>query len=372
MTNVLFIHSSSELYGSDRSLLNIVKNIDRDEYNVHVILPCAGPLVEEMKKISNIKVNIFEVAVLRRKNLSIKGGLEYICNFNKSISYIKKYIKDYSIDIVDTNTAVVFPGAIAAKKLKKKSVWHIREIIKSNFENKVISSIMNKYADLIIANSKATGKALKVNPEKVRVVYNAVTDYEDTKDVIEKDRITIGMAGRINRWKGQKLFVDAAYIVHQSIPEARFKIAGEVYTGEDYIRDELVEHIKEKGLENCVQLLGQVNDMSLFYKSIDIFVLPSIQPEPFGLVVIEAMDYSLPVIATNHGGPTEIIDDGIDGYLVDFTTADEMAKKIIVLASDSNLRQKIGMKGKEKKAKNFSVKSMTQGVEKVFYEVMKS
>ena len=78
MVNVLFIHSSSELYGSDRSLLNIVKYINKDKYKVHVILPCEGPLVEEMKKVKDVKVEIFEVAVLRRKNLSLKGGIAYL------------------------------------------------------------------------------------------------------------------------------------------------------------------------------------------------------------------------------------------------------------------------------------------------------
>ena len=62
------------MYGSDRSLLNIVKYIDKSEFKVHVILPCDGPLVDEMKKISGVTVEIFEVAVLRRKNLSVKGG----------------------------------------------------------------------------------------------------------------------------------------------------------------------------------------------------------------------------------------------------------------------------------------------------------
>lgn len=58
MKNVLFVHSSSELYGSDRSLLNIVKNIDKDKFNVFVILPCQGPLVEEMRKLENVKIEM--------------------------------------------------------------------------------------------------------------------------------------------------------------------------------------------------------------------------------------------------------------------------------------------------------------------------
>lgn len=368
MKNILFIHSSSELYGSDRSLLNIIKNLDKTKYKPYVILPCEGPLVDEMKKISEVSVEIFEIAVLRRKNLSIRGGLEYFKQYRKSIKYVKKFIREHSIEIVDTNTAVVFPGAIAAKRMKVKNVWHIREIIKSNLENKVISFIMNRYADVIIANSKATGKALNVNQDKVRVVYNAVEETIE-QTIAPHDGMVVGMAGRINRWKGQKLFVDAAKIVHDKYPNVVFQIAGDTYVGEDYIKQELKEYISENELEDTVLLLGQVNNMSKFYSGLDVFVLPSIQPEPFGLVVIEAMEYSIPVIATNHGGPTEIINDGIDGYLVDYNDASEMAGRICELVKDSDKCREMGRKAQEKKRELFSVASMVKSIEKIFEQM---
>lgn len=369
MKNILFLHSSSEMYGSDRSLLNIVQTIDKTQYKVFVLLPCPGPLVEEMKKIPDVTTEIFEVAVLRRKNLSIKGGFAYLREFIRSYRYVKRYIKEHNIHIVDTNTAVVFPGAIAAKHAGVKSVWHIREIIKSNLENKVISFMMQHYSDLIIANSRATGAALKVDQRKVRVVYNAVTQKEDTA-LTPHARPTVGMAGRINRWKGQKLFADAAQIVKKSIPDALFLIAGEAYTGEEHLRKDLEEYIAQKDLQDTVVLLGQVNNMDSFYKGLDVFALPSTQPEPFGLVVIEAMEYALPVVATNHGGPTEIITDGRDGYLVSHENAEEMAARLLELLSDDRKRTKMGNVSQEKKRRLFAVSNMVNAIEKIFEEVL--
>ncbi len=370
MFNILFIHSSSELYGSDRSLLNIVKNIDRTKYRIHVVLPCQGPLVDEMKKIQDVTVTIFEVAVLRRKNLSCKGLWSYSKSFMKSIRFIKKYIVVNQIDIVDTNTAVVFPGAIAAKWCKKKSVWHIREIINNKFENVVISHIMQKYSDLIIANSEATGKALKVGKSKVRVVYNAV---ENTNNGIKipHEKLIVGMAGRINRWKGQKLFIDMAELVYKQHPDALFLIAGDAYYGEEYLRIELEKYIKNKKMQDSIILLGQVNDMDTFYNNLDVFVLPSIQPEPFGLVVIEAMEHGLPVVATNHGGPVEIITNGVDGYLVPYTSQFQMAEKVNELLNDKNKRKEMGEKGIEKKQRRFSIDAMVNGVQDVFDEALR-
>lgn len=369
MTNILFVHSSSELYGSDRSLLNIVKNIDKSKYNIYVILPCEGPLVDEMRKIPGVTTAIFEIAVLRRKNLSVVGVLRYIKEFVTSFKFIKKFIHEYKIDVVDTNTAVVFPGAVAAKYCKIKSVWHIREIIKSNTENKVVSFMMNAFADLIIANSKTTAKALAVDQRKIRVVYNAVEEQENTYHAPNQSLI-VGMAGRINRWKGQKFFVDAAEIVHKKFPEVIFHIAGEAYTGESYLKEDLKEYIARRNLSDTVLLLGQVDNMCEFYQNISIFVLPSIQPEPFGLVVIEAMEYGLPVIATKHGGPVEIISDGVDGYLVDYKDPSEMACRIMELIQDSDKSRRMGERGKEKKRSVFSVSTMIQGIECVFEELL--
>ncbi|WKY46450.1 glycosyltransferase family 4 protein [Eubacteriaceae bacterium ES3] len=369
MKNILFVHSSSEMYGSDRSLLNIVKYIDKSKFNIFVILPCPGQLVDEMKKVPGVKVEIFEIAVLRRNNFSIKGGGRYFKEFINSYKYLKKFIKTYKIDIVDTNTGVVLPGAIVAKHSKIKSVWHIREIIKNDMENKVISMIMNRYANLIVANSKSTGIALKVNQKCVRVVYNAV---EEKKNTIQQphDYLVVGMAGRINRWKGQKLLVDAAEIVHEKMPDVIFKIAGEAYSGEEYLKVDLHKYIEEKELTDTVILLGQVNDMSSFYGSLDLFVLPSTQPEPFGLVVIEAMEFGLPVIATNHGGPVEIIDEGVDGYLVDYESPNQMATRIIDLMLDERKRKQMGVKGQEKKRNNFSAEAMVKNIESVFNEAI--
>lgn len=362
--NILFLHSSSELYGSDRSLLNILKEIDKDKYGIYVVLPCEGPLFEEIKKINNINVEIFEIAVLRRKNLSLSGGRQYIKDFISSYKYIKDYIKKYNIDIVDTNTAVVFPGAMAAKHLRKKSIWHIREIIKSKVENIIISRIMNRYADIIIANSKATSQAIKVDVKKIRVVYNAVDEQNNTERIPHNEFI-VGMAGRINRWKGQRLFVDVAEIVHKKYPNIVFLIAGEAYTGEEYLKDELKNYITQKSLEDTVKLLGQVNNMNEFYRTIDIFVLPSIQPEPFGLVIIEGMEYALPVIATNHGGPTEIIENNKNGFLVDYKSPEEMACRIIELIENKQKYNEIAKAGQKMKRDKYSVKSMVKSIESI-------
>lgn len=369
MKNILFLHSSAELYGSDRSLLNLVRGLDKKKYQLFVILPCDGPLAEEIKKIKGVNVFLFPVAVLRRKNLSISGMYRYCKDYRESCKFLKKFIDEHKIDIVETNTSVVFPGAVMAKKMKKESIWHIREIISNKFENRIISFMMNRYADVIVANSKATAEALKVRQEKIRVVYNAVEFDNTNKPKKIGSRVIVGMAGRINRWKGQQLFVDAAKEVHKKYGKVAFLIAGDAYKGEDYIKEALEEKIKVEGLEGSVKLLGRVEKMSEFYDELDIFVLPSVRPEPFGLVIVEAMGRGIPVVATRHGGPMEIIRDGENGFLVDYNNAKEMAERIAKLIEDSETYQSISEKGMKEARKKYTIGAMVGNMEKIYDEV---
>jgi glycosyltransferase involved in cell wall biosynthesis len=372
MKKILFLHSSSELYGSDRSLLNLIKNIDKENFVVTVVLPDNGPLVDELKKIKGVEVLIKDIAVLRRKYLSVKGLIYYGIDFINSIFYLSRIIFKKKIDIVYTNTSVVFPGGIAAKMLGKKSIWHIREIIENKLERKVVSTIVNLFSDTIIANSRATASSISQNSKKLKVVYNAIESkgtQTTSNKVTSKNEIVVGMAGRINRWKGQKLFVDMAEKVLQENKSVKFEIAGGVYKGEDQLLDDLMAYINNKGLESKVTLLGQVDDMDFFYNNIDIFILPSIQPEPFGLVVLEAMEREIPVVATNHGGPVEIIENNVDGYLVDYVDASEMSKVVLQLACDSELRKKIGQSGRKKRRNTFSLENYVSSICKILMDI---
>ncbi|OIJ21730.1 hypothetical protein BKP45_03250 [Anaerobacillus alkalidiazotrophicus] len=372
MKNILFLHSSAELYGSDRSLLNLINNINKTQFRITIILPEKGPLVDELKKINNVEVFIKDIATLRRKHLSIQGLFQYTFNFINSLFYLINIIIKKKIDVVYTNTSVVFPGGIVAKLLRRKSIWHIREIIENKFERKAVAAIVNLFSDTIIANSKATASAISQNNKKLKVVYNAIENTENqimNRSVSNKDEIIIGMAGRINRWKGQKLFVDMAEKVLIKNKAVQFVIAGDVYKGENHILEDLKSYIINKGLEKRIRLLGRVEDMDSFYKSIDIFILPSIQPEPFGLVVLEAMESELPVVATNHGGPIEIIENRVDGFLVDHKDASEMSEVVLKLVSDVSLRKMIGQKGKEKRKKVFGIENYVKNISKIIAEI---
>ncbi|MBO0471099.1 glycosyltransferase family 4 protein [Enterococcus sp. DIV0242_7C1] len=366
---ILFLHSSSELYGSDKSLLNLVNKLDRTKYQIYVMLPSQGELVEKIEETGNCKVIIKSIAILRRKNLSIKGIVSYFRDFFSSVKYLKAFIKENNIDIIYTNTSVVFPGGVAAKSLNKKSIWHVREIISNKYENFIVKRIVNRYADVIIGNSKATLNSIIIDKNKGRVIYNVVDIKNDFLDSQRKNQtFTIGMAGRINRWKGQDFFVDAALEVLKEYPDVTFLIAGDVFKGEEYLKESLKEKISKSDGSKKIKLLGLISNMEEFYRSLDIFVLPSIKPEPFGLVILEAMARRVPVIATNFGGPAEIIQDEVTGILVEPKNVTELTQKIKMLIDDSEKREYIAKSGQIMQQEQFSIDEYIQNIEGVLDE----
>lgn len=368
MKTIMFVHSSSDLYGSDKSLYYLIKNLDAKKFKKIVVLPSNGPLKDKMADL-DCEVIIKDFAVLRRKNKSILGLLKYVFDFINSFIFFVKIINHYNVDIVYSNTAVILPSGLASKFKKKKTIWHIREIVKNTKENYILSCYIDSLSDLIIFNSESTKKAFKKNARgrKYKVIYNGVEEFnisQNLKRITTEDEVVIvGMAGRINRWKGHKEFLEMAKIVQSKMNTTKFLIAGETIQGEENLKTELEQLIQENSMTDNVKLLGQVDDMHSFYEKIDIFILPSIQPEPFGLVVIEAMEMSVPVIATNHGGPTEIIEDGVDGFLV--SNIDEMVTRVIQLIEDSNLRLKVGQSGQIKKRSLFSIERTCSEIEKL-------
>ena len=156
MKNILFIHQSADLYGSDKTLLLLLTHIDKTKFNPVVVIPIDGPLKEELEKI-NIEVYINPVLKLYRNVVSPKNSIKFLREYKTAIQFLDTLNKIHKFDIVYSNTLAVSLGMIYAKKRKIKHIWHVHEII---VHPKIIATIfpklLNKYADSIVCNSEAT------------------------------------------------------------------------------------------------------------------------------------------------------------------------------------------------------------------------
>jgi glycosyltransferase involved in cell wall biosynthesis len=149
----------------------------------------------------------------------------------------------------------------------------------------------------------------------------------------------------------------------------RVALVGSPFTGQEAIEAELIEHCHRLGLDDRVTLLPFVDNIWPLWHATDIAVVPSTEPEPFGLVAIEAMAAALPVIASRHGGLLDIVEDGLTGRLVEPGNTAALAAALDELIHDSGRRRAFGAAGRERQSRLFSTSSYVAGLEGVYAEL---
>jgi len=382
--NILFIHQSAELYGSDRVLLALVTKLDREKFQPIVLLPFEGPLVAGMAA-SGIECHVLPITRLARATLSLRGLLCLPVNLIQSIRAINGVLKGRHVDLVHSNTLAVLSGAVWARWYRVTHVWHVHEIIlHPKFVRKVYALLLSWFADCIICISDATKENLRQDkPElagKSQVVWNGfVRDTSMDVDVVrlyrqslgvKDDEVLITLVGRINRWKGQNLLVDAAGMLwQQGIRQVRFLIVGSAPDGQQHFLHDLQQKINESSAKQCFVLQPFTQDISSVWDACDIAVIPSTEPEPFGMVALEAMAASKPVIAANHGGLAEIVVQGETGLLVPPGDAPALAEAIKRLVADESLRRQMGESGLLRYRREFTLDCHVENMTKIYEQV---
>jgi glycosyltransferase involved in cell wall biosynthesis len=261
------------------------------------------------------------------------------------------------VALVYTNTFVTVSGAIGGKLAGVPVLWHIREILSLPRPVRwLLCKTLGLCADRVVCISKAVrDSVLKEAPNLARksvVVYNAVSVAASDgvgRDIGLREELglpqgvpLVGMVGRISHWKGQEILAEAAALVLRNHRDAHFVAVGSYFADESHYLQKLTSLISDLGLDGKFHLVGYRSNVTDAYRALDVFVLPSMKPEPFGRVTVEAMMQGRAVIATNHGGTVELIEDGVTGMLVPPSDPTALAAAIESLLVDRPMREKMG------------------------------
>jgi glycosyltransferase involved in cell wall biosynthesis len=381
MTTILYIHQSSELYGSDKTLLHLVLKLDKTRYNPIVVLPGEGPLKDVLLR-ENIKVIHTPVIKLHRKMFTIKYLSALPLHIKRSIEFIQKETAGTRIDIVQSNTLAVLLGVFASRKLKAKHIWHVHEII---VHPKIISNlypkILNQFADKVVCNSNATLENLLHRnhrlKNKLHLIHNGLDAAQFNKNATNTrskfeyttDDIVITLIGRISRLKGHLLVLKVFHDFLKEMKNVKLLFTGSPVPGQEYYLDDVENKIREYNLESQVKIIPFQNDLSDIWNSTDIAVVPSTEAESFGLVALEAMFSKKPVVATNLGGLKEIVVDSETGFLFENKNETALKESLAKLISDKALRISFGEKGYERAVAEFSLDKYIAAFEQLYNEV---
>lgn len=340
---ILLINPNSELYGSDRTFLQTVKAFRGHwpDARMTILLPYEGTLADILRETER-DVRIDDIWVPRRARLS--ETVRRLPALAFRILGASRRMRGY--DLTYINTVVVLDYLLASRFAGRRTLIHIHEMTTGK-ERSVFAAILRWARGRYIFNSQAVCKAFpELRQRDHAVVWNGVRDFSTVR-MPSAGTLNLLMIGRFNAWKGQDLLLDALSLLGEA-HRARLsvRLVGSVFAGADHFLERIHARIAQHGLGDCVQVFGFDPEPDAHYAWADVVVVPSVKPEPFGLVAIEAMSARRAVIAADHGGLAEIVLDGMTGLRVQPGSAEALAEAIRTYLDDPQLAERHGEAGR--------------------------
>jgi len=374
----------------------MVANLDRQSYHPVVIFYDDHWVAANLRSIG-IETHIFRKVTrldfgLMLKNavpslqwispvlLPLQKSLNLVFSFIRPALLYAYYIKKNRIDIVHLNNSINsnHDWMAAAKLAGVKVISHERGINEKVFRT---SRYLGNTVDLLICVSKAIIHPLikqGFSQKKIRLIYDGI-EFSRIKVRIEPEIIkatyglkqgdpVIGVVGNIKEWKGQETVIRATGILKKRWPGIKCLLVGGTVDGDSY-KEKLELITGELQIEKNVLFTGFQENPADFLNVMDVVIHSSIQPEPFGMVNLEAMYMKKPVVATKMGGPTEIFEDGEDGILIAPGDPALLAQKISIMLENPELRGSIGQKAYEHVTTRFNISDTVRRIEEAYEEI---
>ena len=368
--NILFINDFAPTFPGSffESLVALSKKLHNKNYKLYYIFPLER---EYIKRLNNYGEVYYCPSFMGKKfDLKLTKLLWEICS-------------SYSIDIVHTNFG--FAGFLSASLLSKilnfRHIAHERSPSKnysannSNFINKYRAKIIFGLLQIIgntfyVAISSGVKESLEnycgISANKITIIPNAVlkkrpnkNDDEQKLGILKKIKLSgnfiVGMTAHLGPAKDHKTLIDAAKIVNNQKPNIHFIfIGGNLVNDKDNYRGQLERYIKIKGVDKTVHFIGEVQNPMPYVELCDVGCLIS-HWEGFGNALVEYMLKRKPVIGTAVGGIKDIIEDGINGYLVPPKDSGLLAEKINLLTENPQLAKAMGEQGYQKAIREYDM-----------------
>lgn len=370
MLKVAYMDHTARWSGGEVALFNILVNLD-SQIDPLVILGEEGPFAERLRE-KGIDVRVVpmdERTKMRERNtinLGLFSDTYKLFKYGRSLAAL---LKEEQVACVHTNSLKsAFFGAVAAKTARLPLIWHMRDHIGPPYMKPIVARTIRFLTRLlptgVIATSKSTLHSLQLpESKKTLVVYSSFAKSIGEPPAVlphNKGEFNVILAGRLAHWKGQHVLLEAAKGFRDT-PGVNFWLAGDALFGEDTYKAELIRQMEADGLTN-VKLLGHVEDIQGIMRKADLLLHTSITPEPFGQVIIEGMAEGLPVIASNEGGPLEIVIHGETGFLIPPDKPQELEEAIRWMLDHPEERRRMGERGRKRVKDHFVIEDTVASI----------
>lgn len=365
MIKVIQVITDTNIGGAGIWLLNFLKTYDRTLLDMMVVLPHDSLL---KPKIEALKVRIREADGIADCSFSIQGI--------KSLDFI---FKEERPELIHTHASLSARLAARKNRIKVVHTRHCLEEEKKYFKKYLYKTINNALSDRVIGVSRAVCENLEVDgiyPEKLRMVYNGIFPLTEIppqeKAALRKrygiadPQVIVGIVARLEPVKNHVMLIEAAQAVITICPQAVFMIVG---TGS--LEKELKLKVEATGLADKFIFTGYVDPVNDIMNIIDVHVLTSTK-EALSISLIEAMSLGKPIVATDSGGPGEVVHNGISGILVGSNDLINLTMGIVRFIQRPDLAKAAGMAGKQIVGEKFLAENMARKIEDIYNELIQA
>jgi glycosyltransferase involved in cell wall biosynthesis len=380
---VAFLSVSDQMGGSEAVLLQILEQLrrSRPSWSLHLVLPGTGPLADRAAALGVRIVplpmppslsRIGDWGLTGRRSVAVAVKLlRAAADLPAYERRLREVLSAIGPDVLHTNGFKAHIVGARASRLGRGLVWHMHEYVGRRPMTRTLVRRYAGRASVIIANSDSVAvdvREIAGAAVPVRVIHNAVDlgRFSPAGPVIDLDArcglepapagtVRVGLVATFSRWKGHETFLRAVAALPPALPARGYVVGGALYDtdGSQHSAEELRRLAADLGLTGRVGFAGFVDGVDGVMRALDVVVHASTAPEPFGLVIAEAMACGRAVITSGTGGASELVRDGVDAITHRPGDPADLASGIERLATDAPLRARLGRAARETAERRF-------------------
>jgi glycosyltransferase involved in cell wall biosynthesis len=381
VVRIVFLSASGRIGGAERLLLDLVASLRaaEPEWEAHVVVAGEGPLVREAMALGAVVHPLpFPAALERTGDAGAGSTLALVPRLLAAgpagarwLGRLRRLLRRLEPDVVHSNGYKVHVAGALALPPGARLVWHAHDYLGGR---RLMARLLRRLAPraaaaVAISRSVAEDVRRVCGPGlRIEVVHNAVDLARFSSDgprapldalagmpPASPDAVRVGLVATMGLWKGHAVFLRALARLPAETAVRGYVVGGRIYAtaGSEVDPEALRRTAAELGVADRVGFTGFVDDPAAAMRALDVVVHASTQPEPFGLVIAEAMACARPVVVSAAGGAAEIVEDGVDALGVAPGDAAALAEAIRSLADDPGLRARLGAAGRARAERDF-------------------
>jgi len=388
---VLFLTACTGKGGAGNSLALLLRFLDQARIEPVVVMPNEGIIGPKLRGMAvpvvlapRLRERFWELRF--HESTPLTRAVSYAMNLVDSAVFtlqLARLARRLECDLIYANHMMVKIMAVVAGAISRRPVvLHTRTIYSNTLERWLYTSFAAlPHVKRIVAVSDAAGANFRAVPRKVRVIRNGVPLDELPGPAsrgalrgelgIPADAPVVGFVGRLVKWKGIDVFLEAAATLAASDPSVRFVVVGDAPVGS---AGSGIEGFEEKalrrGLAGRISFTGFRRDAAACVLDFDVLVVPSVRPDPCPRVVLEAMAVGTPVVGSASGGIAETVQDGVTGLLAAPGDAADVAAKVGRILSDEALAEALGREAARVAARDYDARVVAERIQAVVLEAL--